>query len=85
MQGESEKDMNIAGMKMFEEMCQRYLNGNDRDKEVILSFLNDEEKRIFLEGVGLYHLFTDADYFKIACQSLGRQLYDDFHKEQAVD
>lgn len=82
MQGESEKGMNVEGMKRFEEMCRTYLNGNDRTKRIILSFLNDEEKKTFLEGCGLYHLFTDENYYKIVRQSIGKQLYNDFHKEQ---
>ncbi len=84
MQGESEKDMSIEGMKRFEEMCRTYLNGNDRTRRIILSFLSEEEKQTFLEGCGLYHLFTDENYYKIVRQSIGAQLYNDFHKAQAA-
>lgn len=76
--------MNVEGMKRFEEMCRTYLNGNDRTKRIILSFLNEEEKLTFLQGCGLYHMFTDQRYYDIIKKEVGRQIYDDFHKEQAT-
>lgn len=76
--------MDFEGMKRFEEMCRTYLNGNDRTKRIILSFLNEKEKRTFLEGCGLYHLFTDERLYKEVRLSIGKQLYDDFHKKQVV-
>lgn len=76
--------MNFDGMKRFEEMCRTYLNGNDRTRRIILSFLDEKEKQTFLEGCGLYHLFTDERFYKEARLNIGKQLYDDFHGKQVT-
>lgn len=72
--------MNVEGMKRFEEMAEIYLHGTKQEQEIILSFLSDEEKKTFLEGCGLYHLFTDEEFYKQARDAIGRQIWEDAHK-----
>jgi hypothetical protein len=63
----------------FEIMCEMYLNGSDEAKEIILSFLSDEEKEIFLKGCGLYHLFTDPAFYNATQTALAEQLHEEFN------
>lgn len=68
---------NAEGMARFEEMCKMYLSGTEEVQQIILSFLSKEEKKTFLEGVGLYHLFTDEGFYKKACRTVGEQVYNE--------
>ena len=63
----------------FEIMCEMYIRGSEEVKAIILSFLSDEEKETFLKGCGLYHLFTDAAFYRAAQTALGEQLYNEFN------
>lgn len=65
----------------FEIMCEMYIKGSDEAKEIILSFLSDEEKEIFLKGCGLYHLFTDPAFYRATKAALAEQLYNEFNAE----
>lgn len=64
----------------FEIIAEKYLYGNNRDREIILSFLEDHEKQVFLNAVGLYHLFTDQNFYNSVRNAVGKRIYDDFHK-----
>lgn len=63
-------------MERFEEMCRAYLNGSEHVKEAILNLLSEEEKETFLMGVGLYRLFTDAEYYNAMCQTVSEMVYN---------
>ena len=53
---EKEKDP----MGRFEILAERYMNGSEKEREIILSFFQDpQERKTLLEGFGLYHLFRD--------------------------
>ena len=73
--------MNVDGMERFEEMCRTYLNGSEEVKNIILSFLSEDERKMFLEGCGFYHLFTDESFYKSACENVGKQVYSYFDKQ----
>lgn len=64
----------------FEIIAERYLYGNDRDRKIILSFLDNNEKEIFLNAVGLYHLFTDQNFYNTVRDAVGKRIYEDLHK-----
>lgn len=64
----------------FEIIAERYLYGNDRDRKTILSFLDDHEKEVFLNAVGLYHLFTDQNFYNSVRDLVGKRIYEDLHK-----
>ena len=66
-----------SAMGRFEIMCERYINGSNRDREIILSFLTEDEKQTFLLGCGLYHLFTDKQFYEETRSSIGDQIYRD--------
>lgn len=69
-----------TAMGRFEIMCERYINGSEREREVILSFLSDEERQTFLTGCGLYHLFTDPAFYRAVQESMGEALYKEFRE-----
>lgn len=59
--------IDIDGIKCFQEMCQIYVDGCTETKKVMLSFLNDSQKSVFLSLLGLYNIFTDEQYRKTIC------------------
>ena len=66
----------------FEIIAERYIFGNERDRKIIPSFFDfdDKEKEIFLRSVGLYHLFCDQRFFDAIKKAVGDKLYEDLHK-----
>ena len=74
------KEREKTAMGRFEIICEKYINGNNRTKEIILSFFDEEEKQQFLIGCGLYHMFTDQRYFDSIKKAVGERLYKDLHK-----
>ena len=62
-------------MERFEEMCRMYLRGSDEVKETILSFLDDEDKKTFLQGVSFYKLFTQPDFYEVVCDTVAEMIY----------
>ena len=68
-----------SALGRFEIMCGLYNSGSDEVKEIILSFLTDEEKEIFVKGCGFYHLFTDPAFYRAAQKALAEQLYTEFN------
>ena len=66
-------------MERFEEMCRLYLNGTEEVREIILSFLNEEDKATFLKGVSFYKLFTQPDFYKAVCDTVAERIYKENH------
>ena len=64
----------------FELVCERYIFGTSEERKIILSIFDEEEKETFLQGCGLYHLFTDEDFYNKNCSAMGNQLYAELHK-----
>lgn len=69
-----------SAMGRFEIMCERYINGTNREREIILSFLDEEEKKTFLTGCGLYHMYTDSKFYDAVKKAVIDQIYDDIRK-----
>lgn len=67
-------------MERFEEMCRMYLNGSEEVKETILSFLTEEERKTFIEGVAFYKLFTQPTFYKAVRDALAEEFYKENHK-----
>lgn len=68
----------------FEIICEMYIKGSDEAKEIILSFLPDEEKESFLMGCGFYRLLTSPAYYKAMQTALGEQLYKEFNEGETI-
>lgn len=68
-----------SAMGRFEIMCERYIYGNERIRQAILSALSPEDQHTFLLGVGLYRLFTDQRYYAAVRDALGEQFWNDAH------
>lgn len=67
-------------MGRFEILAERYMNGSKTEREIILSFFPDPaERKILMEGFGLYHLFRDQRLYDAVKQSIGEQLYREAH------
>jgi hypothetical protein len=73
-QAEKEKD----AMGRFEIMCELFLYGGEEVRELILSFLSEEEQKVFLQGVGHYHLLTDPTFYKATERAMGEVIYEEF-------
>lgn len=67
-------------MGRFELVCEAYINGNQRQRDTILSMLNESEQQIFLTGCGLYHLFTDQRFYDEVKKSVCEQIYNELHR-----
>lgn len=77
--GEKERDP----MGRFEILAELYMTGSDKVREIILSFFQDpEERRILLQGFGLYHLFRDQHLYKTVEQALAEQMWQEAHQEK---
>lgn len=69
-------------MGRFEILADRYMNGSEKEREIILSFFPDPaERKILMEGFGLYHLFRDQRLYDAVKQSIGEQIYREAHPE----
>ena len=65
----------------FEIICEKYLQGPDSVRKVILEMLDPEERQTFLIGCGLYHLFTDATFYRAMKTAMGETLYEELKKK----
>ena len=52
-----------TAQKQAYDIAQMYIQGSERERQIILSFFQGEEREIFLKGVGLIHLFSDQDFY----------------------
>jgi transcriptional regulator of NAD metabolism len=59
----------------FEILAELYLEGSEEVQAVILNELNEEEKKAFIQGVGLYHLFIDEQFYKAVQDATCEQFY----------
>lgn len=73
------KEIDFDAYKRFEDMARIYLNGNEAVRKTILSFLSEKEKKVFLNGVGFYHLYTDQRFYDAVKSALGKQIYNELH------
>ena len=70
-------------MGRFEIMAERYINGSQKERGIILSFFQDpEERKTLLEGFGLYHLFRDKRLYDSMKKALGEQLWEELHQSE---
>lgn len=71
-------------MGRFEIMCEKYIEGNERIRNTILSALSPEDQQTFLIGVGLYRLFADQAYYRAVRDALGEQIWKEMHQGKVV-
>lgn len=69
-----------TAMGKFEVMCETYINGDQKQKETILSMLEEGERQTFLTGCGLYHMFTDQRFYESVQKAVGEQIYNECHE-----
>ncbi|MCD7724920.1 MAG: hypothetical protein LUI12_05120 [Clostridiales bacterium] len=73
--------LDFDSIRRFEMMAERYIKGSQLERQIILSFLNETEKKTFLEGVGFIRLFTDEYFYKSVRAAVCKQLWKSTHKE----
>lgn len=66
----------------FEIICEKYLQGPETVRQVILEMLDPEERQTFLVGCGLYHLFTDTTFYRAMKTAMGETLYEELKKKE---
>lgn len=50
-------------MKKFETVAKAFINAPKEAQDKALEMLNEQERKAFLEGVGLFRMFTDEVYY----------------------
>ena len=71
-----------SAMGRFELVCEAYSNANELQRSKMLALLSEEERRVFLEGCGLYRIFRDQRLYDAIKSAVGEQIYKDAHKEE---
>ena len=66
----------------FEIICEKYIQGPEQVRKVILDMLEPEERQTFLIGCGLYHMFTDQRLFDSMKKAMGETLYEELHRKE---
>lgn len=65
--------------EMAYEIANLFLNGSEKEKEIILSCFTEEEKEVFLKFTGFYKLFKDQRYYdavkNAVCGQLLKEIY----------
>lgn len=51
-------------MKRFETVAKAFINASKEAQAKVLEMMSETERKTFLEGVGLYRMFTDEIYYK---------------------
>lgn len=69
--------------EMANEVAQLFINGNDAQKQAILSCFDEDEKRVFLLGVGAIRLFNDQKYFNAVRDAVCERVYNDLQQRSA--
>ena len=60
-------------------VARQYIYGTSKEREVILSCFSDEEKPIFLRGVGAIHLFDDQQYYNATMNAVRERIMSDVY------
>ena len=73
--------IDYKGLARFEAVAARFLQLNEEQQAQIVAMFPEAERKTFLEGVGMYHLFTDETFYKAIETTVGEQLYADLRAE----
>ena len=76
------KTNSLTPLEMGAEIANRYIRGGHREREIILSCFNDEEKQIFLQFIGYYKLYSDQAYYDAVKSALLEQIKKDLVEAQ---
>lgn len=74
-----DKEREKLPLGRFEIIAEKFIYGTNEQREIILNFFDEEEKKTFIEGVGLYRLLTDSGFYKAVCNTIGKQIYEEVH------
>lgn len=74
-----DKEREELPLGRFEIIAEKFIYGTNEQREIILNFFDEEEKKTFIEGVGLYRLLTDGGFYKAVCNAIGKQIYEEVH------
>lgn len=71
-----------SAMGRFELVCEAYSNANELQRSRMLAMLTENERRVFLEGCGLYRIFRDKRLYDAIKKAVGERIYKDIHGEE---
>ena len=66
--------------KQMEMIAESYLNADKETQEKILNIIPNEDKKAFLEFIGLYKLMTDKEYYNNIQNIVGKKVYETYNK-----
>lgn len=72
--------MTTAQKQAFD-VAKRYIQGTEKEREIILSFFQGEERMIFLRAVGFIHLFTDQQYYDSVRNAMRDRISKEMYEE----
>ena len=70
-----------SAMGRFELVCEAFIDGNQQQREIILSMLDERDRETFLKGCGLYRMFTDYRFYNAVEKAVGEQVYNELRKQ----
>ena len=72
----------LTPLEMSAEIANRYLHGGYREREIILSCFDDSEKKVFLQFISYYKLYSDQAFYNAVKAALLEQLKKDLAEAQ---
>ena len=66
----------------FEIICEKFIEGNEAHRKIILDELDPDDRHTFLVGVGLYRMFRDQAYYNAIKKAMGEVLYQELRQKE---
>lgn len=73
----------LTPLEMGAEIANRYLHGGHREREIILSCFDEEEKKVFLRFMSYFKLYSDQAFYDAVKKSILDQLKKEWEEAQA--
>lgn len=69
----------MNGYERFETIAKAYLTATEEQRKAALEMMPEQERKAFLDGVGLYHLLTDEIFYKEVCSAMAKEVYEEMN------
>lgn len=56
------------------EVAQRFMQGGEKEREAILSCFSESERKVFMDFIGYYRLFTDQKFYNAVRSAVCEQI-----------
>lgn len=67
----------MSAKEMGQVVAMAYINGDDEQRNAILSVFDENEKEIFLNGVGAIRLMNDQKYYDAVQGEMAMQVWNE--------